>query len=74
MARLSALDVIHGDDRAIVHHSKLVARGRNVQAADGDRVLDKLDGERVVDEDAENLPVLEPYGKALAPGGATRHL
>eukprot|EP00964_Phaeocystis_antarctica_P034989 scaffold19932_cov69-Phaeocystis_antarctica.AAC.2 len=71
---LAALEVVDGDDAAVVDDGDLAAHGRDVEAADGRAVLEELHRERVVDEDAARLAVGEPDDQPLAPRGAARHL
>ena len=66
--------VVHLAVRLLIHHRQLVARRRQVQAADGGGLADEVDGERVVHENLQDDARLQADQQALTPRRASHHL
>lgn len=61
-------EVVDEDARVFVDDGELLARGRDVEAADRVAVLHELDREAVVDKDLEHVPVLQTNQQTLQHG------
>ena len=72
--RRTGEQVVHDERRVVVHNGELVTMHREVETADGRRVLDERHRERVVDEDLDDGAVGASRDEALAPRRAAHGL
>mmetsp|Transcript_28024 Transcript_28024/g.47480 ORF Transcript_28024/g.47480 Transcript_28024/m.47480 type:complete len:418 (-) Transcript_28024:199-1452(-) len=71
---LLILEMVHQAIGVLVNHCQLHAAGAQVKAANGRIQFDQLNGKRVVDEDLEHSPVLEPHQQRLSLDGTSHDL
>ena len=65
-------DIVHQASIHVVDHGQLASVHAQVQAADGDAMLDHLHREGVVEKELQHLPVLQPHQQAYATAMSTR--